>query len=294
MQRQECPLPRNQVLIFAVLSATVVAGPAIAAPQGYKPEWSGALSEYSLNQPNQSFLDQVPHVDPLAAPDRAGVGTLISPELARNMEIEYRDMTREYEIRERYDQVDPRVDRKDFMGRVEKFAWYVVRRVFHFQVQEHLKEAEKNSEEVRTFKAVNDQVQAVAKQGVSMQMDENFQMGTKADLKQQVGRIWMKSAIVNGTFEVEWGSPVEEELKDPAARLSSDRYRLLLNRPLPVWGIQSGLTYGLTTTVMAASLSKQLYRNLSVEFASIHKLDPDKAGLSVPEQTLKFSYGIRF
>ena len=46
----------------------------------------------------------------------------------------------------------------------------------------------------------------------------------------------------------------------------NDHYSIRANRPL-VFGVQSGVTYGVETTKMSASMSRQVIKNLSAEVA---------------------------
>lgn len=289
---QKFRFPMYLLAAGATLAASV---PSQAAPTAPRPDWVSRPGMPLSDLPNRSFLDQT---DALENKFGTSVDPLLVDEaLAAQMRQEYGDLTRDYEQRERFDQIDPRTDQPGFMERVKKFANYVLRRVFHAKVRETLKEAEKNSEEVRTFKAVNDQVEAVTKNGVNLEVDGEFEVGTRADLKSQKGSLWLKSSLVDGSFDVDLGeafrSPEELNYRDPTQ--IEEKYRLTLSRSLPSLGLSSGVSYGVTTAMMTASVRKRLADNLDFEFATSHEVGRPTAGIGrAPQQSVKVSYGLSF
>ncbi len=70
-----------------------------------------------------------------------------------------------------------------------------------------------------------------------------------------------------------------------------ERYRLTFSRPLPLWDLSSGLTYGGSTTSVGASLSKTLIPHLT---AVVDSVRPIQQGRYYSEESLRFFYGLTF
>lgn len=245
--------------------------------------------------PNESFLKQYSYrstteFQPLR--DR-----IMDPNNASSMRRELEDMTRDYETREHYD-LTTQQEKQNYYDRISGFTKYVLRVIFHFQFQEGIKKAEKNSEEVRTFrKSYEAAGQIVNGQTSVTSKDNKFKFGTKTNLPKQYGQVWMKSSYVNGSFDLNLGQAWSYDLwQQQATRNNPDEvYKLSLSREIPMLGLDSGVSYGGSTTRMTASLGKQLTSNLRAEVYAMRPMDPARANLPAQgEEAVRFSYGITF
>lgn len=213
---------------------------------------------------------------------------IIDPSSATQLRRQYEQMMDEYELRRNQNLVAPYDDRSYF-DRTVDFTRYILRHIFAYQMTENMKKAEKNSENIRTFQKVQAQVQAIANGSTSVQVSEQFRFGTQTNIPDQRGRLWMTSALVDGSVDV-----TTKEI-DPLKPYDFERYSLSFSRPLPVFSLQSGLRYGGTTTNLTASLSRALTPNLSAAVASSQGMDRARTNLPPEgERSVSLNYGIAF
>jgi len=174
----------------------------------------------------------------------------------------------------------------------------MLRNILSYQMTESLQKAEKRSDEVRTFNHAQQTVQKVVQHSSSFTMSDDFKFGTKTDLPNEKGKLWLKSALFNADLDAKFGrgfqmSPWNSNTSSSSAT-DDDRVRVSMNRDLGVFGLSGRTDYGFMTTRMNHAVSKQLSANLSAEVATTHGLDAGKSGMSKAEQSVRMTYGIRF
>ncbi len=266
----------------------------------FAPEWTSNLFAYA---PNSSFM---------GFEERSVLGEsrtefkeqelLGSPFLDRgsvvSLRTHYQDMMQGQESQEAYDQSSDPASQRGFFQRVKDFSTYVVRSVFSFQLKEGFKKAEKGSEAVRTFSRVQRSIKQVAYHSLNVSVDDRFKFGTKTDIPQQQGIVWLKSPLFDGRFEVNLGeswkpnTTAEEALKNGTGK---EFFIASVNRPLPLWSLSSGLSYGGTSTNLTASVSKVLPYNVRGIFSYAYGINRSKTTIpSGREQRVTFLYDISF
>jgi hypothetical protein len=247
-----------------------------------------------VTRPNQSFLrDQNYTLDKEEAKVR---DKIFEPKMFKQLGQEYQDMNRTYEMRENH-HLNTQQDQRDYLKRASNFARYVMRKVFTFQFNEGMKKAEKNSDDVKTFNQVKSTVEKVAR-GDTTAVDSGpeFKFGTKADIPQQKGGLWMKSTIVDSDAEVAVGKPWG---LDPFSFENLDRkqkrelYRVSIGRDIPLIDARTGLAYGGTTNTVTGSVSKQLTQHLSTELSSTRDAG-SWSDTSKSDNVVKMLFGTRF
>ena len=244
---------------------------------------------------NQSYLD---NQDPKVLKDSKFIrywrDDLITRQDALRMRQQYQDMNREYEFRKQYGLAHQSYS-LDHQARVEAFSEYLVRFIFSRQVTEGMKKAEKSSSGVRTFRAVQSQVKSVVQGSMKVEVADNFKMGTKTNLPQRTGHVWLRSDLVNGSFNVDLRTPEWDSTNVRPVNYYQEKYKLTFDRRLPVWGLTSAVSYGATTTRLATSISKQLTANLSAHFSTVRGFDTVRSGIPTKtEELFVVNYGIRF
>ena len=116
------------------------------------------------------------------------------------MRQEYEDMVRGYDARANYDLAD-QATQESYMARISSFTQYVLRKVLNFRIDRTFETAKKNSKDVRTFEKVRKSVKSVVQGSVNLDFDPSFRLGTKTDIPNRSGQIWMKTDGVDGAFD---------------------------------------------------------------------------------------------
>jgi hypothetical protein len=214
------------------------------------------------------------------------------------MKQRYLDLTREYERKQLYRQLDLS-DEQAQMSRMSEFSGVYMRSIMAYQLSEGLKKAENHSEDVRTFRSVHESVGAIAKGSTSVSVAEQMKMGTRTDLPAQRGQIWMSTPLVSGAFDVQLGKrsgfdPWSISSRGGLAAID-ERYVLSVSKDLPTLDLSSSLSYGVQSTRTRTALKKALSPHVRVEVSDSRGSDPVRSGLpSGGEQKLQLEYGLQF
>ena len=289
-------LPWGRVLGFLALGllGEVSSGAQSAWASDLRPTWASEGRTSAMSQLNASFF--IPGVKSVnQVEEEAFQDFIFERQMSSHMRQRYEDLYREFELQEKYDLVDAD-ERRLQHQRNRDFGRFYLRSLFSFHVTEGIKRAEKNSEEMRTFKRVHDKVEHVMRQGVQLDISERFKVGSRADIPRQRARVWMISPVVNGAFEMAVGSaqagdPTAKAL-DPSRR--DERYRLSLTRQVPVLNLDSAVTYGSSSSSVTASLSKQFSNNLTCVLDRSQPMPSTRSELRVAEQSAKVVYRLEF
>lgn len=278
----------------AVATLTLVSFTTLAAiPQHRSDVWVMPKMQFGLH--SDTFLNDTKYASPDSSTELRD--DLFNPALARSLNQEYYDMTRDYDFREKYDQVDP-WERQAMVDKNAKFSRYVIRHLVSYHITHSVDKAEKNSDEVRTFRKVQNTVQQVAQGTTSVAPSDNFKFGTKSDLPRQRMGFWMTSDVINGNADADYGhggsfSPMDHQAMDP--NYKAERYRFSVSRGLPIWSLKSAFTYGMTSKTVSTTVTKQLTKNLTWEFENRKVMTSDNPVLREQgEQTVKVFYGLSF
>ncbi|HTL13432.1 MAG TPA: hypothetical protein VL588_13140 [Bdellovibrionota bacterium] len=278
---------RFRIPLSLALLALIAPGADVwAIPTRLSPEW---VHDVGGVAPNQSFLDDLTP-SPAASKDPLVIMDQVS---AARMRQEYEDMTREQTMREAYSLSTPTED-ASYMGRVEDFTRHVLRTIFNFHVHDRMKRVEEKSAEARTFG-----VASRALEKMSVKVDEKFEVGTRADIPNQKGTLWVRSPYIDGSVDVNLGATWQDPVQAAANKLdprnpNNERYRVSLSRQVPGIDIRGGVTYGLDSTLVTASVSRQLADHLTCEVMTRRGLDPTRSGLAGSEEAVKLDYKLHF
>lgn len=218
---------------------------------------------------------------------------LLSTQEAGEVRREYILMTREHETRQHHN-LNRSVDDSSYFDRLKTFSTSIVRKMVRATLSRQVQKAEKNSATVQAARQVQNVVQGTTEVAVQ----DNFKMGTSADIVEKKGQLWMQSSMLDSAIDVNLAQPNEVNLFSAAGE-RFDRYRFSVGRALPIFDLRSGLSYGVQTTRMTASVSRALTEiapSLSAEYSRTHGLDANKSGYAQGrgEDAVKLSYGINF
>lgn len=286
----------SKAIHVSVATLTLVSFSTLAAipmPRtGATAVWVLPQLQYSFH--SDTFLNDTKYASPDSSTELRD--ELFNPALARTLSNEYREMVRDYDFREKYDQVSP-WEKQAMVEKNGKFSRYVVRHLMSYHITHTAEKAEKNSEEVKTFRRVQNTVQQVTQGSTNMDVSDSFKFGTKSDLPRQRMSVWMKSDFVDGSADADYGrggsvNPMDRENLDP--NYKAERYRFSLSRGLP-WSMQSGFTYGMSSKTVSTTVSKRLTQNLTWEFENRRVMTSEDPILRTKgEQTVKVFYGLSF
>lgn len=285
-------------MIAALLMSTSHAKVCLEAGVGQetdiRPSWVMAVNAVA---PNDSYLQDF-YSDPFEVSNDL-VEKVLDRKRMIEMRREYEDLIREYEFKRQWDLADvPYADEEQHNAQLAGFSQYVYLNIVSFQVTEAFKKAEKNSEEVRTFRKVQKSVGKVARGEVKVDVSPKFKFGSKTDIPGMKSHFWMNSPYFNSNFDVSFGKPLPY---DPVhfKKLGGDRpretYSVTVYRQIPVVGVDSSVNYGGSTTVMTASLGRNIAPNLRAEVTRRQGFDMERAEMTNHvEEVVKLSYGISF
>ncbi|MCC7441652.1 MAG: hypothetical protein IT285_08465 [Bdellovibrionales bacterium] len=273
-------------LTAGALVCALLQGSALGAPIRFSPDWSAGAEQVA---PNQSFLDNL-STGPAGAWDPEAILDAQSTEKIR---LQYETMTRTQRLREDYSLTTP-MEERSHMSRMGDFTRHVLRTIFQYHVQDRVKRAERNSAEVRTFRTVSQSMEKM-----TVKVDEGIEFGTRTDIPNQKGTLWARSPYLDASFDMNlgsaWADPLQQnpDKVDPRSA-NNERFRIAVSRRLPVLALRAGVTYGIDSTLLTASLSRRLTPNLTAEVLNRQGLNQSRSGLTGAEQAVKMNYGIAF
>lgn len=116
---------------------------------------------------------------------------------------------------------------------------------------------------------------------ITVDLAEDSQLLASADVRDRTSRISLLSPLVN--WNLDYIATAQAEVPESQRLLADERYRMSLGRRLPLFELQSGVSYGSTSRTMNASLSRRLVENLTctVDAGTI-------------QERLRLEYGISF
>jgi hypothetical protein len=245
-------------------------------------------------QENQSYLRTL-DPDPLR---RETINDRIfEPRFTEETRQRVEDLKRDYEQKRPYG-LSPQAE-LEHSQRVSLFTERLLRQIFERELERELTKAEERSEEVRTFRNVQRRVEQVTNPDLEIgtaargSFLPEFKLGAMGDLDELKARIWLKSDFFDADFDLMAGTPIG--LRDRFDRFSGDsngqeRYRVRLYRDIPLIDIHSVLTYWGSSSILKASLRKDLWSDVQVEVATRQRLE----AASNREESVQLQYRIRF
>jgi hypothetical protein len=219
---------------------------------------------------------------------------ILDAKTCNSLKQEYIDMNRDYEVR-KFSGTETQRDRLDYVQRNSSFSKGIVRQIVDFQIESSLKKAEKSSEEGRTFKKVHDGVQNVVKGSMAVDFTPEIKFGTRTNLREQAAQFWSETPLAKISVDVDLAAEwLRKSFLSDSSTRSDDRYRVNASRSIPVLDLNASVDYGLETTKMRSSVSRQIVKNLSAELAQTRGFDSQKSQNSKREETVTLNYGFRF
>ena len=287
------------VRIKNLIGIGVMAG-AIAALSAYSVSAGESarahLKAQNKDIPNMTFLVDLKRG---TAPESQAINDkLLDTKTTNRIKQEYIDMNRDYDMRTKFHLLSS-MEQQSYFDRNSGFTKYYLRNIMSFQVSEGWKKAEKHSDEIRTFRKTQASVQKVMENPVDVTVDEQTKFGTHTDLPGERGQVWLKSRLVDGTFDVILGpgfniNPMNQ-VQQQGDFTKEEHYRLSLNKDLGLWGLAARSSYAFDSTRINHAVSKSIVENLSAEVAYNRGIDPAKSGLSQKgEPVVRMMYGLSF
>lgn len=270
--------------------ALLIIHSAVASVPNLRPEWSH--SSQITEVPNCSFLNDQNHSEPTVFLNR-----LVDQKTVSNLNQQYQDMNRDYEMRVQYGLAD-RTEVQSHGDDVSHFGRQAFAQVRHYQVNQearHLKTAVDRDE---TLKALLKPAAVVGAGAafysgtpVSVNIDDDTTFRAMANVPTQTGQVSLLSTVgtTSVDFDMNRPDPNKAFTGDPRAQI--EKYRFSFSRGLPLWDLTSGLSYGGSTTAVGASLSKSLMPHLT---AVVDSVRPMQQGRYYAEESLRFFYGLSF
>lgn len=304
---------RTLAWVLATSSLTAMGLAGLSAPAradsetNLKPNWSKPV--YSQRQNNSYFADFGARYDRSARWGSLN-DELLDPKRSCELKSEYERMVRDHEMQAHHDLITIEGQKKH-LDDMRGFGRKVVGEVRSTQVRERrdeLKEFAENSPgavrkplQLMTAAAAIYYGQAAP---MSVRITEGVGLSAHANGHEKRGNVQLSTPIVHGSFSVVGDAPEKRdpwgpEPADPIQR--EERYRVSISRELPIWELQSGLSYGSTTSRVSATLSKELVaiskdatRTIRFELGTSKHVLPHSASSPNGEESFRVLYDLRF
>jgi hypothetical protein len=213
--------------------------------------------------------------------------SLVDERLSSNLRQRFDDQTRSYEWRERFSLTSL----QDEQSRVEQSSSFAMTAFSEVQAA-HVERGIRKVTATRKGQSVTDASQAsVAVAGAAAALYLGLPIRLKASGSTE---LTLRSRAYEGTGSLELRSPsgvtavtfasnASDGSRAPGSVLQGERVGFQASRPLHVADLTSGLTYGSTSGLMTASLSRPLFPNMAI-VADSSKPIGDQAPTEKPAQ----------
>jgi hypothetical protein len=262
-----------------------------------KPIWARSSQSIS-SRPNVSYLSDVNQQ--WVSPEAELLGKVFDSKNSDQLRFRYERMMQQYELRHVQQFGSLNVE-QNHVSRMHDLTTDAVHNVRARHVRKQAEKLQAIAEKQPGFRSVREPLSVAAAvaaiyNGHPIQLSLGFMdsnMSAATNFPQQKANLTLESPLLKSSLDFSGNSPVNPDGLnfDPTQR--GERYKVSLSRAIPIWDLQSGLSYGGTSNLITASLSKQLSPNLRAELGSTR--GATDLSTSVPEQeTVKLFYAIQF
>ncbi|MFL5813072.1 MAG: hypothetical protein ACJ763_05800 [Bdellovibrionia bacterium] len=261
-----------------------------ASVPNLRPTWSHRSQV--TEAPNCSYLNDTNH-----AADPLFLNHLVDQKTVLNLNQQYQDMNRDYELKQKYGLVDMNQEQNhgSDLSHFGKQAFAEVRKYQANREAKRLKKAVDREESLKAFMKPAAIVGAGAAiysgTPVNLEIDEDTRFRAVANGPSQTGQFSLLSNMGTTSLDFDLNKPDPNKAYTADPRGQIERYRLSFSRGLPLWDLTSGVYYGGSTTSVGASISKSLMPHLT---AVIDSVRPLQQGRYFSEESLRFFYGLTF
>jgi hypothetical protein len=275
--------------LIALIEFHSVVAVAATAPN-LRPAWSRNSSV--TDAPNCSFLNNVSH-----SADPNVLNQLVDRKTVLNLNQQYQDMNRDYELKRSYGLVD-RAQEQSHGDDIHHFGKQAFSEVRHYQANQEARRLKKAVDQDDSLKALMKPAAVVGAGAaiysgtpVNLQLDDDTRLRAVANVPTQTGQFSLFSSVGTTSVDFDMNRPDPNRPFTGDPRSEIERYRFSFTRGLPLWDLSSGLSYGGTSTAVGASLSKSLMPHLT---AVVDSVRPIQQGRYFAEESLRFFYGLNF
>lgn len=260
-----------------------------------RPSWIGKGNAAGWT-PNVSFLNNLSfsHEGEPGLADE-----LMDASVASRIQREYEEMNRDHETRRYHGLLNSQtVDER--ANRVNEISRQALDEVRTFQRNKQSRKVlgaiERNPSLKKPVAVAAAVAAVVTGNPYRTRIGGSTDLALSTNLPFQTGYIQFYSPIVNGAFTAS-GNPDSGNsmtLPPPSWVSRSEHYSFSLSRPLPVWGLGTGVSYGGSSNTVNASVSKELSSHLTCSVNTVRSVSSEPAYMREPEQTLKLDYQLHF
>jgi hypothetical protein len=255
-----------------------------------RPDWSH--STQVTEAPNCSYLSDINH-----APDPEFLNSLVDHQTVLNLNQQYQDMNRDFELKQKYGLVD--MNQEQSHGNdVTHYGRQAFAEVRKYQTNREVKRLRKAVDRDETLRALMKPAAIVGAGAafysgtpVNVQLDDDTKIRAIANGPSQTGQFSLLSSMGTTSLDFDLNKPDPNKAYTADPRGQIERYRFSFSRGLPIWDLTSGFYYGGSTSSVGASLSKNLMPHLT---AVVDSVRPLQQGRYFSEESLRFFYGVTF
>jgi len=293
---------RSLLFVAALLSALAITS---WGNPDLRPSWR---TESAVQwDENLSFLSDVSprnKADPLAS--------IMDPVWARDRQIEYDRMARDYEFRQRYHLTNPQLDREQAQ-RFRDFSSEIFNQI---RIQNFLRQRDRATGYLRR-KIRIDLSGDSPLQRSAMVAGLLLAVGTGTPVPARLGEGTELTAYLNAPYHMTYlqlRSPVLDstltyvgdpsnpnlpfelppEMRPPEWVNRGELYTMRASRGLPFWGLGTTLIYGGSSYMVTSTLSKQITPHLSAALDASIPADREKSASKDLTKTIHFDYKMNF
>jgi hypothetical protein len=222
---------------------------------------------------------------------------LLDQKSVLNLNQQYQDMNRDYELKQKFGLVD-RTQEQSHGDDVHHFGRVAFAEVRKYQTNQEAKRLKKVVDQDETLKVFMKPAAVVGAGAaiyggtpVNLQIDEDTRMRAMANVPSQTAQFSLFSTLGTTSVDFDLNRPDPNRPYTANPRAQIERYRLTFSRGLPIWNLSSGLTYGGSTSTVGASLSKNLVPHLTAIVDTVRPMQPNRY---YSEESLRLFYGLQF
>ena len=253
---------------------------------------------------NRSYLRSKNWVAPSTGGAGVQAGIVMDPGAVVGLRDRYDQISRAYEAQANLD--PSALGQRQFYDQIRGLSAAVYDQVRSYQTRVQLDKLRAALESDPNLSSIREPVTIAAgavaiTQGAPIKLDlgVDSRLVSRTDVIARRGQLDLTTSWISSTVGFVADAPTTRDAygpipSDPVQR--EERYSIAVSRPVSIWGLGTGLSYGGTTSTLSATLSRELITHLTCVVGSSHVLDVSRQapGSHSGEETLRVMYGLNF
>jgi len=216
------------------------------------------------------------------------------------MNQQYRDLTRNYELRKNY-QINNYGDEVNYNSQVGSFAQDLYHKIYSQQWQAQSKYYGDKIRNSDFFQSAIKQTPVQVTGGIvaistgneiELNLSPTTKLKTRTNVMTQTGSFKLETPVMNISTDIIMTAPSS---RDPSNPSSADRFFFRFSRHFGFLGdLDTSATYGSTSSILTVSLNKPIIPHISMSLDSTNSLNSDLASIQPSSTSFRVNYGLSF